>query len=353
MTTSRSSGRFLLAVALAGGALSARPSVESNASSSAALALARAVERPDDAGRANDLGNQLLLSGENAAAEAAYRRAIELDPKAAAPHYNLGRLLLEERRRFSARRELGRALELDPDHAAARFYLGVADDELGFDRRARRSYRRAFELQPSLADPRQNPELARRRNALHALIESWKDEPLVTLANETAEGRPVLGAKPAAVEGEPFEPHQPITPPAAAEETTGGGYARVTGGERTARELAADGGAVDADASGSPADRAARRERASGAAGVRRNAAGEQVIDASDLAGRSFVNQVVEPGATRGGKPRPSGRPTKPSRAPGSRFNPPPRPFVPDEESTGRIEPLLVPAASDRFAIGR
>ena len=55
-----------------------------------------AAERPNDAAVFNDLGNLLLLVPQPDEAEAAYRKAIELDPDKASALYNLG-LLLQQR----------------------------------------------------------------------------------------------------------------------------------------------------------------------------------------------------------------------------------------------------------------
>src|SRR3972149_112216 len=54
------------------------------------------AQRPTDATAQNDLGNLLVLDGRLAAAEAAYRRAVELDGAILSAHFNLA-LLLEQR----------------------------------------------------------------------------------------------------------------------------------------------------------------------------------------------------------------------------------------------------------------
>jgi tetratricopeptide (TPR) repeat protein len=325
-----------VAALLASAALFARPSADGNDPGAASAALARAVEAPDDAGRENDLGNHLLLGGDLDGAEAAYRRALALAPDSVPPRINLGRLQLERGRRFAARRELLGALELDPEHAEAHYFLGVVYDDWGFERLARKRYRRAFELSPALADPKLHPEAVRRRQALAAMLALWRSEP-TALAPEP--GAPVVPPPARDVE----RARQPAAGAEAAkpaDSSPGGGYARVTGGERTGRSLPEE----NAGAFSAAAEE--RRERARAASPKDRR------IDRSNLGSGGLINQALPPGESRkpSQPPRGFGKPA-PQQRPSPRFQPPPRTFDEGEESTGRIEPLLLPATPGAFAI--
>ena len=294
---------------------------------------AEVARQPDDAGAWIALGDLLALLGSTEEAEQAFRRVLELDP--AAGHYQLGRLWSGTGRRFAARRELARALDLAPDHAGAHYELGVVYDAWDFDRLARRHFTRAFALDPALADPDLNPFLGQSRQALAALLVSWRSEPAAVAA--TAEAAPGLAPEPAA------------EPPTAAEESSStapatGGFARSSGSPARDAERA-PGGAV---APGEPVELDAESLRDRGA--VRRESEpGGRVLDAGSLAGGS-VNQIVSPGGgTRGGaRSMPSRRPVYPPPAPT-----PDRPgFRPMPESTGRIERGLDATDPERYALG-
>jgi tetratricopeptide (TPR) repeat protein len=90
-----------------------------------------------------------------AAAEAAYRRALELDPAHADAHVNLGRLLHQAGRVASAAEHYRQALLLDT-HATAAFNLGIALEDLGRRSEAAQAYRTALELDPQLAEAHYN-----------------------------------------------------------------------------------------------------------------------------------------------------------------------------------------------------
>ncbi|MBF0143513.1 MAG: tetratricopeptide repeat protein [Magnetococcales bacterium] len=87
--------------------------------------------------------------------EAAYRRAIELDPKFAPPWNNLGNLLQTHLGRYAeSEAAYRRAIELDPKFAPPWNGLGsLLQDHLGRYEESEAAYRRAIELDPKLAYP--------------------------------------------------------------------------------------------------------------------------------------------------------------------------------------------------------
>jgi DNA-binding transcriptional MerR regulator len=90
------------------------------------------------------------------AAEAAYRRAIAIDPSFAEAHVNLGRLLHSAGAVHDALECYERALTLDPGDATTVFNIGVAHDDLRNDSAAIEAYSRAVEIAPRFADARYN-----------------------------------------------------------------------------------------------------------------------------------------------------------------------------------------------------
>jgi tetratricopeptide (TPR) repeat protein len=123
----------------------------------AALAMS---EHPDLAARArNTLGNLLQDHlGRYDEAEAAYRRAIELDPQVAVPWYNFGNLLKDHLGRYEeSETAYRRAIEIDPQFAYPWNNLGILlQDHLGRHEEAEAAYRRAIEIDPQSAYPWNN-----------------------------------------------------------------------------------------------------------------------------------------------------------------------------------------------------
>ncbi|NLY92485.1 MAG: tetratricopeptide repeat protein [Myxococcales bacterium] len=93
-------------------------------------------------------------------AEAAYKRALELDPSLANAVTNLGNLAYRRGRSEEARAYYTRALEIDPDQPEALYNLGFLALELGNAERAVELFERAIASDPSFADAHFNLALA-------------------------------------------------------------------------------------------------------------------------------------------------------------------------------------------------
>ncbi|HXC63029.1 MAG TPA: tetratricopeptide repeat protein, partial [bacterium] len=85
----------------------------------AATAFAAAGRLAPSAGRAQNLGNCLMMLGQADGAEAAYRRAVALAPQSSDAHFSLGYALFAEKKLSGAVAQLDEALKLDPDNANA------------------------------------------------------------------------------------------------------------------------------------------------------------------------------------------------------------------------------------------
>lgn len=99
-------------------------------------------------------GAIISKSGDYATAEAAYKRAIELDPNYATAHHWYADLLVTYQRRPDAALPLlQRALELDPLSPAINITLGQAFENLGRFDEAMAQYLRTNEIEPSYPSP--------------------------------------------------------------------------------------------------------------------------------------------------------------------------------------------------------
>lgn len=265
---------------------------------------ALAAERPDDATVEVDLGNLLRLADDEAGAEAAYRRAIELDPANAYAHYHLGLQLQARGDRKHALKEYRAALEIDPNYAWAEYQVGTIHHARGARSAALRSYARAFALDATLADERQNPQVIDNELALQAvMMANQLPQPMVEPPKKYYEPARIaalmLDVPPA--EGAPQD--ELATEPAASPE--GGGYARASGAQQPGRAGA-------------------------GAAGDDEDAATARVLTSRNLEPGKATGQI-----TGGGSPaivggvggvatQPEAAPAKPARAPRVRSERPP-----------------------------
>ena len=93
-------------------------------------------------------------------AEAAYRRAIELDPSLANAFTNLGNLMYRAGRAQEAESFYVRALQVDPDQPEAFYNLGFLLFDRGDAKGAVLNFRRALRSDPSFADAHFNLAMA-------------------------------------------------------------------------------------------------------------------------------------------------------------------------------------------------
>jgi tetratricopeptide (TPR) repeat protein len=95
---------------------------------------------------------------------AAYRAAVEANPRASGALVNLGTIAFRMRKLKDAEAFYRRALESDPDYALAHFNLGNLYDEQGNHTEARTHYHDALRLNPRYADTYFNLALLCERN---------------------------------------------------------------------------------------------------------------------------------------------------------------------------------------------
>ncbi len=88
-------------------------------------------------------------------AQAAYLRAVEIEPAHADAQVNLGRILHQQKRIAEAAERYRLALVHAP-HATAAFNLGLALEDLGHPVEAVTAYETALQLNPALADAHYN-----------------------------------------------------------------------------------------------------------------------------------------------------------------------------------------------------
>lgn len=140
----------------------------------AAAAVPEAVEpEADSADEWFDRGAELEYD-DPAAAEDAYRQALEIDPTMVDARLNLGRLLHEAGRTVEAEGHYRTALETRPDDSTALFNLGVALQDLHRPAEAAEVYEKALEIDPALADAHYNlavvyEEMGRKKAAIRHL----------------------------------------------------------------------------------------------------------------------------------------------------------------------------------------
>lgn len=135
-----------------------------------------ATERPTDAAVYNDLGNLLLLVPRPKEAEAAYRKAIELDPEKVSALYNLGLLLQKRGELREAMKDYHQVVKVEPRHAWANYQMGAIYERWGQQSRAIDSYAQAFALDPQLAFPEVNPNIVDNKLVTEAMLRAYKSD---------------------------------------------------------------------------------------------------------------------------------------------------------------------------------
>jgi tetratricopeptide (TPR) repeat protein len=121
-----------------------------------AIGMTQAPAQAGDPAAHLNLGRFYSASGRAREAEAAYRKALELDPGFAKAHYNLGNLLLQQGRVPEAAGEFAVAARLRPEWAAAHNNLGIALARMNDLKGAEERFRRALALDPGYAAAREN-----------------------------------------------------------------------------------------------------------------------------------------------------------------------------------------------------
>ncbi len=132
------------------------------AAETAAEFLARGVALEDDPGGQTE-------------AIAAYKKVLELEPKHAPAHINLGTLYYNRQDYPNSEKHYRLAIEADPRYALAYFDLGNVLDETGRLQEAIKAYKTALQLAPTYADAHYNIALAyeKAREPRHAL-KHWR-----------------------------------------------------------------------------------------------------------------------------------------------------------------------------------
>lgn len=291
-----------------------------------------AAEKPQDAAVQNDLGNLLVMAGQNAEAEAAYRRAVELDPRRVSALFNLGLLLQERGERREAQKLFREVIEIEPGHAWAHYQSGALYEAGGSEGKAVEEYAAAFALDPQLAFPEVNPHVVDNKLVTQAMLRAYRGDYAPPQAPKVYED-PVRIAKllvpPVA------RPADASTNPATAPDPAAGG----AGTSRTIRERDLDSRNVGQATPQGGGVRPGYQRPGTGIPGYPAYQGGQQ----------QPVYQPVPGVGVPGARPQVPERTLRDfSRPPGSQpgvITPPPGGvyYRPDPTSTGRLDLKLVP----------
>ncbi|PYQ17315.1 MAG: hypothetical protein DMF80_01235 [Acidobacteria bacterium] len=123
-----------------------------------ALAIARkqAQAIPDSPAVQSVLARVLQRRGDLPAAEAAQRRAVELDPRRVQSHLDLSRLLVATGRLDQALDETSKALQIDPKSAEAWLVQGQVQERKGNVAKAQEAFKKALDIDPRYAPAANN-----------------------------------------------------------------------------------------------------------------------------------------------------------------------------------------------------
>jgi tetratricopeptide (TPR) repeat protein len=106
----------------------------------------------------NNLGNVFDDQGKHEKAEFEYKKAIELDPKDADPHNGLGNVYETQGKQEEAESEYKKSIELDPKDAYPHNGLGCLYSGQGKLKAAKEKYEKALQLEPDFALAKENLE---------------------------------------------------------------------------------------------------------------------------------------------------------------------------------------------------
>jgi Flp pilus assembly protein TadD len=200
-----------------------------NYAKAAELQKRLAAERPQDAAVFNDLGNLLVLAQQPAEAEAAYRHAVEIDPRRTSALFNLGLLLQRKGNAGEARQLYEKVLEVEPRHAWAHYQLGTLYESKKDKSRAIREYAQAFAADPQLAFRDVNPEIVENGLVTESLLLAYRRRSAASEAPSIYEERsriidllvpPEAQRAKDAAETKGKEPPAPAAPPPGAQHST-------------------------------------------------------------------------------------------------------------------------------------
>jgi hypothetical protein len=134
------------------------------------------VDHPQDPAAFNDLGNLFLLARQSGEAEAAYRKAVELDPQRVSALFNLGLLLQQRGETKEALNLFHQVLEIQPEHAWAHYQAGALYEARGQESKAVDEYAQALALDPQLAFPEVNPHVVENKLLTQAMLRAYQKD---------------------------------------------------------------------------------------------------------------------------------------------------------------------------------
>ena len=188
-----------------------------------------AAQRPRDAAVFNDLGNLLVMAGQPAEADTAYRHAVEIDPHRLSALYNLGLLQLQGGKTAEARQLFEKVVEIEPRHAWAHYQIGALLERKGDRSRAVREYAQAFRLDPQLAFREVNPQIVENGLVTESLLLAYSRQSSASAAppiyDERSRIRELLVQEPGQSGKDAVAEAGPAAPPAGP--AAPGGHATV------------------------------------------------------------------------------------------------------------------------------
>lgn len=168
-------GLTVAAVLVAAFAIAAFAAVPPNLSKAIEAQRRLVTERPQDATVYNDLGSLLLLAERTDEAEAAYRKALELDPDKVSALFNLAQLQQQRKEHREALRLYERVVENQPNHAWAHYQIGTLHERWKQEGKAVEHYARAFALDPQLAFKEVNPQVVENKLLTESMLKAYEE----------------------------------------------------------------------------------------------------------------------------------------------------------------------------------